>query len=73
MVARLEVVGAVKGPGWSIPKAATDKIPDDMMKPNKTGEGFRWQRLTPNDRDAGDGVRIDRGDPTHQNPSVWIM
>jgi hypothetical protein len=45
---------------WQIPKSVVDKIPENLGKPklNIDGKGFRWVDKN------GNGVRIDKGDPT---------
>lgn len=53
------------------PQEAVDKVPDEWGpgQPNRKKEGERW--LDP-ENPNGNGVRIDKGDPTSPNPSQRV-
>jgi hypothetical protein len=53
------------------PQEAVDKVPDEWGpgRPNRKKEGERW--LDP-DNPQGNGVRIDKGDPSSPNPSQRV-
>ncbi|MEV0366273.1 hypothetical protein [Nocardia fusca] len=53
------------------PQEAVDKVPDEWGpgQPNRKKEGERW--LDP-DNPQGNGVRIDKGDPSSPNPSQRV-
>ena len=52
---------------WTVPPGVRSKIPPEWGEgsPNKKGVGKRWT----DPEDQGNGVRIDRGDPTHRQPT----
>jgi RHS repeat-associated protein len=66
--------GGNQDAGWSVPDAASQKVPDswgegDPTQKDKKGKpGWRWE--DPND--PGNGVRIDKGDPNSPQPSQRV-
>jgi hypothetical protein len=55
---------------WTVPEAASQKIPESWgdAQPNKKKPGWRWR----DPANQGNGVRIDRGDADSSFPSQRV-